>query len=65
MNNPSPPGRQTIKLPIQARPVHRDGWTAPAAREPASGMQAAQSECSDLRGLARQMCYAAQYGVSV
>lgn len=29
------------------------------------GVAAAQSACDDLRGMARQMCYAAEYGISI
>jgi len=30
-----------------------------------SGVEASQTACDNLRGLARQMCYATEYGVSI
>ncbi|MER6051493.1 hypothetical protein ABT168_29300 [Streptomyces sp. NPDC001793] len=46
-----------LALPLQAPPVHRDGWTASAARDDGDGVEPSRS-CADLTGLARQMCYA-------
>ncbi|MER5865181.1 hypothetical protein [Kitasatospora sp. NPDC002040] len=48
--------------PPQVRPVRRDARSAPEARPGGSGVEAARSRCAGLPGLARQMCYAAQYG---
>jgi hypothetical protein len=51
-------------LPIQAPPVRRDepGFR-PARASTQHGVGASQSACSNLTGMARQMCYASQYGV--
>jgi hypothetical protein len=65
MNDRAANSQPTVRLPIQSRPVHRDDWTIPSACETARGVEAAQSLCTDLHGMARQMCYATQYGVSV
>jgi hypothetical protein len=54
-----------MTLPAQAPPVPRNDWPAESAYESGDGVQAAQSQCSNLRGLARQMCYATVYGESV
>jgi hypothetical protein len=52
-------------LPIQAPPIRRDEHTGALAPHAEGGLAANQSACSSLRGLARQMCYATTYGVSV
>jgi hypothetical protein len=53
-----------IRLPIQSPPISRDN-----RREEAHlsqyGVEASQTACDGLRGLARQMCYAVEYGVSL
>ncbi|MCX4982490.1 hypothetical protein [Streptomyces sp. NBC_00572] len=49
-------------MPLQARPVHRDGPEA-GARDARTGAVAAMSSCATKAGPARQMCYA-QYGVA-
>lgn len=64
MSSPPRTRRPTFTLPIQARPVHRDEYDL-VWDESEGGVEAAQSRCSHLTGLARQMCYASQYGVSV
>jgi len=51
-------------MPVQAPPIRRTDWHEPVF-DSGSGVEAAQSRCSHLRGLARQMCYATLYGVSV
>ena len=51
-------------LPVLAPPVDRRGEPA-ALLDPSSGVTAAQSMCSNLHGVAQQMCYASQYGVTV
>lgn len=63
MNTRPQPARLTLMLPVQARPVCRADWAAPA-HQTEGGVEAAQSVCSNLRGLARQMCYATVYDVS-
>lgn len=60
----TPATRPVLALPAQVCPVRRD-HALPAQRDAGAGLAAAQSVCSDLRGLARQMCYATTYGVSV
>ncbi|MER7984569.1 hypothetical protein ABTY53_03025 [Streptomyces noursei] len=47
-----------LALPVQAPPVHRDGWTASAAApDDGDGVEPSRS-CADLTGMARQICYA-------
>ena len=58
------PSRSSLTLPPQALPVRRDE-PLPARSDNAPGVEAAQSACSGLKGLARQMCYATNYGISV
>jgi hypothetical protein len=65
IDDPTPTRRTTISLPIQARPVSRDDWTGQPTEDTHGGVVAARSRCSYMRGLARQMCYATQYGVSI
>ena len=62
MNDRSRHVQSAIRLPVQAAPVRRSDWTGPSIQGE-EGIQAAQSECSNLRGMARQLCYCAQYGV--
>jgi hypothetical protein len=59
MNHRSRHQQLQLMLPRQARPVRRGDWTAGPARGE-EGIQAAQFQdpCSNLRGLAQQMCYA-------
>ena len=59
-----------VKLPTQSPPISRDllmhgGHQNGAGVEASGGVQAAQTVCDRLHGLARQMCYATEYGVSV
>jgi hypothetical protein len=54
----------TIRLPVQSPPISRDNRIAKAHLSQ-SGVEASQTVCDGLRGLARQMCYAVQYGVSI
>lgn len=64
---PTTPRRDTRpgpRLPLQSPPVSRDG-VAPAHPDGRSGVAAAQSACSHLTGLARQMCYSSVYDVSI
>ena len=56
--------RPSMCLPIQAPPVRRDEPESRPARASAQhGVEASQSACSNLTGMARQLCYASQYGV--
>ena len=58
--------RATAPSPVQARPVGRDDRPVGTARVAADGgVIAARSTCAGLTGLAKQMCYASQYGISV
>lgn len=56
--------REGIRTPIQAPPVARDE-RGEAASSTGVGVLPARSACSGLPGMARQMCYASQYGISV
>jgi hypothetical protein len=56
--------RSALTLPAQALPIRRD-QAQPARFDTGPGLEAAQSACSGLKGLARQMCYATNYGISV
>ncbi|MEV4506020.1 hypothetical protein [Streptomyces klenkii] len=53
-----------IQPPVQARPVHRAPWSTPATADGRGGVEAAKTPCADLPGMAREMCYAAHYGIS-
>ncbi|CAM5383356.1 hypothetical protein [Streptomyces tanashiensis] len=50
-------------MPLQARPVRREGPGA-GAGDTRTGAEAAMSSCATMTGPARQMCYAS-HGVSV
>ncbi|KPC64250.1 hypothetical protein [Streptomyces chattanoogensis] len=52
-----PEKQRKIALPVQAPPVRRDGWNAPAAQNSGDGIEAA-ARCADMTGIARQMCFA-------
>jgi hypothetical protein len=60
-----------IKLPDQSPPVHRADRSQGAlenqqghqANDSCAGVQAAQTACDGLTGLAQQMCYAYLYSV--
>lgn len=53
-----------IRLPNQNPPISREknGQGADLGQ---SGVEASQSACDGLNGLARQMCYATEYGVMI
>ena len=61
----------TINLPVQSPPVHRADGSQGAlenqqghqANHSRAGVQAAQTPCDGLTGLAQQMCYAVLYSV--
>lgn len=58
--------RATAPGPVQARPIGRDDRLGGTARTAADGgVVAAQSTCAGLTGLAKQMCYASRYGISL
>ena len=52
-----------MKLPPQSPPVNRD-LKAGAARLAEGGVVPAQNPCEALQGMARQMCFAINYGIS-
>ena len=52
------------RLPQQSPPISRDKQREEAHLSQ-SGVEASQTACDNLRGLARQMCYATEYGVSI
>jgi len=66
-----------MNLPLQSQPVDRTPcWSATEQNELESatpgglgagkgGVQPSASECAGLRGMARSLCYAAKYGISV
>jgi hypothetical protein len=54
----------TIRLPLQSPPISRDNRVEEAYLSQA-GVEASQTVCDGLTGLARQMCYAVEYGVSI
>jgi len=61
-----PDGEQvTFRLPAQSPPIRRHEWIEDAYYVESRDVEAAQTVCDDLRGLARQMCYAVEYGVSI
>lgn len=53
-----------LRLPIQSPPVSRE-LTARQGYESDAGVEAAQSACDKLTGMAQQMCYALEYGVNM
>lgn len=54
--------KMRLKLPQQAPPIRRDpSNTQEYARK--GGVEAAQTPCDNLTGMARQLCYSSQYGV--
>jgi hypothetical protein len=60
------PRSETMRIPLQSAPVLRDDPISSASPDRNSrGVEPAQSRCSNMKGLARQMCYASLYGVSV
>jgi hypothetical protein len=52
----------SLRLPVQAA-VSRE-LTTGQGYENAVGLEAAQTVCDKLTGLAQQMCYAVEYGVN-
>lgn len=53
-----------MKLPVQRPPVGRNTWDGGGTRRGSAGVEASQTVCDGLTGLAQQMCYAVSYGVS-
>jgi len=51
-----------LKLPRQCPPVRRELF-APQEQAKQNGVAASQTPCDNLTGMARQMCFASQYGV--
>jgi hypothetical protein len=68
---PAEESNMTINLPVQSPPVHRADGSHGAlenqqghqANDSCAGVQAAQTPCDGLTGLAQQMCYAVIFGV--
>jgi len=52
-----------MRLPPQIPPVHRELLASQAYMHD-TGAVAAQTPCDSLQGMARQMCYALEYGIS-
>jgi len=52
-----------LRLPVQAA-VSRE-LAASQGYENLVGVEAAQTVCDNLTGLAQQMCYAVEYGVNI
>lgn len=57
MDKPIPRSPAQRRLPVQARPILRDGPAQPTT----DGVIPAVVDCSKLRGAARDMCYGATY----
>lgn len=53
-----------LRLPKQSPPVSREIVTG-QCYETVAGIEAAQTVCDNLTGLAQQMCYALEYGVDM
>jgi hypothetical protein len=53
-----------LRLPVLSPPVSRGPATGQGYQN-AAGVEAAQSICDNLDGLAQQMCYATEYGVNM
>jgi hypothetical protein len=53
-----------LRLPVQSQPVTR-GTQAAQGHEGGVGVEAAQTVCDGLTGLAQQMCYAVALGVNM
>ena len=51
-------------LPIQAPPVRRALCEPSVVPGGHNGVEAARTQCADMTGAAREMCYAALYGWS-
>jgi hypothetical protein len=56
--------KTSMQLPVQSLPVERN-LVSSSAINGANGIQPSQDVCAHLTGLAQQMCYATQYGVSI
>lgn len=54
----------SLRLPVQSPPVSRE-LAGGHGRECDGGIEAAQTACDRLTGLAQQMCYATEYGISM
>jgi hypothetical protein len=53
-----------MMLPAQSSPVGRRLWDdSGGGRRDGAGVEASQTSCDGLTGLAQQMCYAVSYGV--
>ena len=52
-----------MKLPLQIPPVRRD-FQADPAFQTEGGVEAAQTRCDSLTGMARQLCYGMEFGIS-
>ena len=52
-----------MRLPPQSPPVQREPLINQAYLK-GTGIEASQSPCDSLQGMARQMCYAIEYGIS-
>jgi hypothetical protein len=59
------PRESAMNMPMQSPPVYRDDRPSGSPGQNSAGVEAAQSRCSHMTGMARQMCYATLYGVSV
>lgn len=59
----SPKPTPSLRLPVQNPPVSRNPVTS-ASWDSRAGVAASQTVCDNLTGLAQQMCYAVEYGVS-
>ena len=53
----------TIKLPPQSAPVNRAAFDHDASLS-TLGLEASRTACDSLHGMARQTCYALEYGIA-
>ncbi|KUM99087.1 hypothetical protein AQI95_40580 [Streptomyces yokosukanensis] len=53
-----------LALPVQAHPVIREVNAQSPAGPVHDGVEASKTQCADMTGPERQMCYAHLYGIS-
>jgi len=54
-----------MQLPVQSAPVYRESLTNQAYLNGTNAVESAQSMCDGLTGLAQQICYGLEFGISV
>jgi hypothetical protein len=53
-----------VELPIQSPPICRELLTTSTTLSGNAGVEPSQSVCDGLTGMAQQLCYALEYGIS-